>query len=409
MQIAETVTFGGSALDRSASLRRDDAGLAKALATGAVLPIWRGKPLMAGERPAWVAAGHPVLALAGPPVFLGIDDGVPRFAADLSDWSPEAGADALELGFIDQTVQQHPAMTAGEGFVELRGVMSLLTPRDAELVVTAKAILQWHRSHGFCSTCGAKSDMAQGGWQRSCSACKAQHFPRTDPVVIMLVTSGNSVLLGRSPGWPEGMFSLLAGFVEPGETVEAAVRREFGNTVPVAFPGYNVTYAGTDGGRSLFLAQVWFANPDGVRAIRLQAWTKVGDFLMSVPANSPVTEVRQTRIGGLDVLSLLPTAAVAGGIGPRTIYLTNGATIWVVELDGFTDNAEALQVAATLAGIVTTPNPPATGNSDSGDAAGLGRITPGAALAVLAVSALLGRLLWAATGSRRRLTTNARD
>jgi NAD+ diphosphatase len=226
MQIAETVTFGGSALDRSASLRRDDAGLAKALATGAVLPIWRGKPLMAGERPAWVAAGHPVLALAGPPVFLGIDDGVPRFAADLSDWSPEAGADALELGFIDQTVQQHPAMTAGEGFVELRGVMSLLTPRDAELVVTAKAILQWHRSHGFCSTCGAKSDMAQGGWQRSCSACKAQHFPRTDPVVIMLVTSGNSVLLGRSPGWPEGMFSLLAGFVEPGETLEAAVRRE---------------------------------------------------------------------------------------------------------------------------------------------------------------------------------------
>jgi NAD+ diphosphatase len=68
--------------------------------------------------------------------------------------------------------------------------------------------------------------MAQGGWQRSCPTCGAQHFPRTDPVVIMLVTRGNSVLLGRSPGWPEGMFSLLAGFVEPGETIEAAVRRE---------------------------------------------------------------------------------------------------------------------------------------------------------------------------------------
>lgn len=226
MQIAETVTFGGSALDRRATLRRDVAGLAEALAHGAVLPLWRGKPLMDHDRPAWVPAGHPVLALAGPPVFLGIDDGVPRFAADLSDWSPEAQAAANDTGFFDQTVQTHPAMTGDEGFVELRGVMTLLTPREAELVATAKALLQWHRSHGFCAACGTRSEMVQGGWQRSCPACKAQHFPRTDPVVIMLVTHGNSVLLGRSPGWPEGMFSLLAGFVEPGETVEAAVRRE---------------------------------------------------------------------------------------------------------------------------------------------------------------------------------------
>jgi NAD+ diphosphatase len=226
MQIAETVTFGGSGLDRCASLRRDVAGLAEALACGTVFPLWRGKPLLDGEHPAWVPAGHPVLAMAGPPVFLGIDDGVPRFAADLSDWSPEAGADAPEAGFFDQTVQHHPAMTGGQGFVELRGAMTLLTPREAELVATAKAVLQWHRSHGFCSTCGARSEMAQGGWQRTCPACGAQHFPRTDPVVIMLVTRGNSVLLGRSPGWPEGMFSLLAGFVEPGETLEAAVRRE---------------------------------------------------------------------------------------------------------------------------------------------------------------------------------------
>ena len=225
MQIAETVTFGGSALDRRAFLRRDAAGLAAALASGRVLPLWRGKPLMDGDHPVWVPAGHPVLALANEPVFLGIDDGVARFAADLSDWSPEAGAEGIEAGFFDASVQQHPAVTEG-GFTELRGVMTLLTPREAELVATAKALLQWHRSHGFCSTCGAKSEIAQGGWQRNCPACGAQHFPRTDPVVIMLVTHGNSVLLGRSPGWPEGMFSLLAGFVEPGETIEAAVRRE---------------------------------------------------------------------------------------------------------------------------------------------------------------------------------------
>lgn len=226
MKIAETVTFGGSGLDRHAALRRDVAGLAEALSRGLVLPLWRGKPLMDGPRPAWVPAGHPVLALAGPPVFLGLDEGTPRFAADLSDWSPEAGAEAPEAGFFDATVQRHPAMTGGEGFLELRGVMTGLTAREAELVATAKALLQWHRSHGFCSACGARSDPAMGGWQRSCPSCGAQHFPRTDPVVIMLVTQGNSVLLGRSPGWPEGMFSLLAGFVEPGETLEAAVRRE---------------------------------------------------------------------------------------------------------------------------------------------------------------------------------------
>jgi NAD+ diphosphatase len=226
MQIAETVTFGGSGLDRRASLRRDVAGLADALSRGFVLPLWRGKPLMDGEHPAWVPAGHPVLAQAGPPVFLGIDEGTPRFAVDLSDWSPDPGVAAPEAGFFDQTVQRHPAMTGEEAFAELRGVMTLLTPREAELVATAKALLQWHRSHGFCSACGERSDIAQGGWQRVCPACAAQHFPRTDPVVIMLVTNGNSVLLGRSPGWPEGMFSLLAGFLEPGETVEAAVRRE---------------------------------------------------------------------------------------------------------------------------------------------------------------------------------------
>lgn len=226
MRIAETVTFGGSGLDRHSGLRRDAAGLAEALAQGWVLPFWRGKPLMDGARPAWVCHGHPVLALAGPAVFLGLDDGVARFAADLSDWSPEAGADAPDAGFFDATVQRHPAFSGQEGFVELRGVMTRLTPREAELVATAKALLQWHRSHGFCAVCGSASDLSMGGWQRSCPACGAQHFPRTDPVVIMLVTHGNSVLLGRSPGWPEGMFSLLAGFVEPGETLEAAVRRE---------------------------------------------------------------------------------------------------------------------------------------------------------------------------------------
>jgi NAD+ diphosphatase len=226
MRNAETVTFGGSGLDRNATLRRSHEGLAEALQRGLVLPIWRGKPLIEEGSPVWLPPGHPVLALAGPSVFLGTDDGVPRFAVDLSDWSPEAGAASPEAGFFDATVQNHPALESKAGFVELRGVFAGLSAREAELVATAKALVHWHRSHGFCSACGSRSDMTQGGWQRTCPACGTQHFPRTDPVVIMLVTRGNSVLLGRSPGWPEGMFSLLAGFVEPGETIEAAVRRE---------------------------------------------------------------------------------------------------------------------------------------------------------------------------------------
>ncbi len=226
MRWAETVTLGGSALDRAALMRKDQAALDAALQGGWVLPVWRGKPLLAGEGLGWLQVRHPALAHGGPVVFLGLDDGVARFATDISDWSPEAGAEAVEAGFFDASVQRHPALDDSHAFAELRGVMTTLTPREAELAATAKAVLHWHRSHGFCAACGAASEMSHGGWQRSCPACGAHHFPRTDPVVIMLVTHGNAVLLGRSPGWPEGMYSLLAGFVEPGETIEAAVRRE---------------------------------------------------------------------------------------------------------------------------------------------------------------------------------------
>ena len=119
-----------------------------------------------------------------------------------------------------------PGLPDDARFADLRGLITSLNPLDAEIAVTAKGILEWHRTHGFCAACGAPSEKADGGWQRRCPACGRRHFPRTDPVVIMLVTQGNAVLVGRSPGWPEGFYSLLAGFMEPGETVAAAVRRE---------------------------------------------------------------------------------------------------------------------------------------------------------------------------------------
>lgn len=230
MRIAETVTFGGSGLDRAAQLRGQPERIAALMADPAagVLPVWRGKPLVAGEArtPVFLPPGHPVLGRADEaPVFLGLDECVPRFAVDISDWEPEEIPDTIGA-FVDPSEQRHPELPADHVFAELRGMMTRLTPREAELAATAKAILGWHETHGFCARCGAASGIAEAGWQRLCPACGMRHFPRTDPVVIMLILSGNDVLMGRSPGWPEGMYSLLAGFVEPGESLEGAVRRE---------------------------------------------------------------------------------------------------------------------------------------------------------------------------------------
>ena len=225
MKLAETVTFGGSGLDRAAVQRRDAARLANSPAAR-VLPFWESRPL--ANRDADGLTLVPVQAdmLAGAElIFLGVDETGPIFAADLRDWVPGTLPDATGP-FIDPSRQPHPGAPDGAAFTELRSIMAALTPREAELAATGRGLIEWHRTHGFCAKCGAPSKMVEAGWQRHCGACDRMHFPRTDPVVIMLVTHGNSVLLGRSPGWPEGMYYLLAGFVEPGETIEAAVRRE---------------------------------------------------------------------------------------------------------------------------------------------------------------------------------------
>ncbi len=236
MILAEQVTFGGSGLNRAAHMRGDADAQARARAdhNARCVVLWRGKPLVTGERRdslAMVAMDHPVLNAgklgADGLVFLGLDDAQgPLFACDISGWQPD-NLDAAAMGlFLDPSEQRHPSLPDTHGFAELRRLMARLSPRDAELAATAKAILGWHATHGFCAVCGHPSQAAQAGWQRVCGTCGGHHFPRTDPVVIMLITHGASVLMGRSPGWPEGMYSLLAGFLEPGETLEAAVRRE---------------------------------------------------------------------------------------------------------------------------------------------------------------------------------------
>lgn len=221
--------FLGGGVDRAASIRTDAAKVEGALAQGRVLALWRGKVLLHNDQSGapqlgWLAQDHPVFASVTDTVFLGLADGKACFARDLSgSFAPDAPVAGT---FLDNDLMRHPALPDAYAFADLRAVMLDLSASEAELAATAKAVLHWHDSHRFCARCGAVSAMVEGGWRRHCGACGADHFPRTDPVVIMLVTHGNRALLGRNAAWPEGMYSCLAGFVEPGETVENAVRRE---------------------------------------------------------------------------------------------------------------------------------------------------------------------------------------
>lgn len=144
-------------------------------------------------------------------IFLGLRDGAAVFGMSIS---PQASEKLI--GRDDVVVS------------ELRGMamQGIVPPEELSAVAQAKSMVSWHQRHGFCANCGAKSSMAEGGWKRVCPSCKTEHFPRTDPVVIMLVSNGDRCLLGRQKQFPPGMYSCLAGFVEAAETIEDAVKRE---------------------------------------------------------------------------------------------------------------------------------------------------------------------------------------
>lgn len=162
-------------------------------------------------RPLLTAAEVPMPARQQETVFLGRDGEAGRFAVLIE---PEA-EEALkgEAGYL----------LVGLRALALDGRVS---PADLGAIAQGKAMLHWHATHRFCAKCGQPSHVAEQGWKRVCEACKAEHFPRTDPVVIMLTVGGDRCLLGRSARFPPGWYSTLAGFVEPGETIEDAVRRE---------------------------------------------------------------------------------------------------------------------------------------------------------------------------------------
>ncbi len=188
--------------ERVAERRTDEAWLARAWADPRtrVLPVAGSRfPLAADRRRlGWRSSGD---VPEGDRVFLGISDDVAHFAVELPDRAPEE-------------------------WTPLRGALQGLDPVDAGLVVHAVALAEWHHSHRYCPRCGSTLQMSQAGHQLTCTACAHHQFPRTDPAVIMLVTDGERALLGRQPSWPAGRYSTLAGFVEPGESLEDAVRRE---------------------------------------------------------------------------------------------------------------------------------------------------------------------------------------
>ena len=209
----EVYTFAGNPLDRVAP-RRTDAEWIRSLLddpTTRVLPLHELKPLVRnGSATAldWqpVARWRRLIDDGATLVLLGIGDGRAHFALDAGP-AEDPPADGAET-------------------IDVRTLAASIAGGEAAILAEARALIDWHARHRFCAQCGTASELASGGWVRRCPNCRAQHYPRVDPVVIMLAVNGERCLLGRNRRRVGTRYSCLAGFVEPGETLEEAVRRE---------------------------------------------------------------------------------------------------------------------------------------------------------------------------------------
>jgi NAD+ diphosphatase len=218
--LGEPNAFSGAALDRAVDERKDADWVAaqeRAPGARAVLVGDAGVHLGPDGRLALVPLGD-----AAAPLFLGLGEDGPVFVVDTEG----AGDGTLPRPLIGAYGGGTADPGSGTRPVGLRDAVASLPQADGGLVAYACALVNWHRRHGHCGVCGTATDVTNGGLVRECPRCGTHHFPRTDPVVIMLVTGEDRVLLGRQAAWPPGRYSTLAGFVEPGETLEEAVARE---------------------------------------------------------------------------------------------------------------------------------------------------------------------------------------
>ncbi len=213
----EALGFAHNSIDRADKYRDNAAFLedARNYAQSRTLVFIGNMPLIkCGDAPLDVLFSFnnvPFATDIGEPIFLGLENSGPRFVVCL----PEQYLPELSLREDVQAVD-----------LRTLAVKSFVTPQHLNLLATAQALLNWHKKHRFCANCGQKTNIKSAGWKRKCMICDTEHFPRTDPVVIMMATYADKCLLGRSKHFPQGMYSCLAGFVEPGESIENAVRRE---------------------------------------------------------------------------------------------------------------------------------------------------------------------------------------
>jgi NAD+ diphosphatase len=216
------IPFSGSPLNRASEKRANSDWIESRLhdPSSLIFPMWRLEPFLLGSQklaaPAKLGLLRPGIAepLAdreAPCIFLGLDGETALFAIDVSA--------AKNPG------EQGPLASLGY-FCDARTAAQIVSIRDAAIIAQAKAVIDWHQRHGFCPRCGAPTKIMDAGYRRLCGKCNSEHFPRVDPVVIMLATHGDVCLIGRGKQFPTGMFSALAGFMEPGETIEEAVGRE---------------------------------------------------------------------------------------------------------------------------------------------------------------------------------------
>ena len=198
------IAFAGAQLDRADAIRNDPARLealmdwrARLLRLDGLLPV-----VTPDNTLEWgtLADADPASEL----VFLGLLGGKGCFAE-------------VHASLIGSVAPPGPALWRA---------LATLEHDDLAIYGAARSLVDWHARHRFCARCGQPTRLTKGGWQRACAACKAEHFPRVDPVTIMLVEHDGKLLLGRQAMWPKGRFSALAGFMEPGESVEETVARE---------------------------------------------------------------------------------------------------------------------------------------------------------------------------------------